>query len=101
MSGGSWNYFYREVEDVAGRLLFEACPLRRALGIKLKHVAKALHDIEWVDSSDYGKGDEIKAIKAALGSDGVTLTADAAVAMIELAIEAGRKAIGTIRDETK
>jgi hypothetical protein len=30
-------------------------------------ISKAMHDIEWVDSSDYGPGDEIEAIEAVFG----------------------------------
>ena len=30
----------------------------------LRIVAKAAHDIEWVDSGDYGPGDEVAAIRA-------------------------------------
>lgn len=30
----------------------------------LNLVAEAAHDIEWVDSSDYGPGDEVEAIRA-------------------------------------
>ena len=67
MSGGSWDYVYLKVEDAADKLCRQDCALRRALGEHLKLVAGALHDIEWVDSSDYGHGDEIKAIKAVFG----------------------------------
>lgn len=73
MSGGSWDYFYEKVEEVASRLQGETDPVRRAFGTHLKKCAKALHDIEWVDSCDMGKGDEVKAIKAALGTDGQSL----------------------------
>ena len=69
MSGGSWNYFYGQLEDVASRLQCEHDPIRKAFGYHLQKCAKALHDIEWVDSSDYGHGDEVMAIKAALGTD--------------------------------
>ena len=70
MSGGSWDYFYGRLEDVASRLQCERDPLRKAFGAHLQKCAKALHDIEWVDSCDYSPGDEVEAIKAVLGSDG-------------------------------
>lgn len=69
MSGGSWEYFYSRLEDVAQRLRGCECPYRKALGAKLQLAADALHDIEWVDSCDYGKGDDIKRLKLALGED--------------------------------
>ena len=49
-------------------------------------MAKALHDIEWVDSADYGPGDDTEAIRACLSS-GATLEA-----AVEAAHEA-RKAL--------
>lgn len=41
--------------------------LRKRFAAHLKLVAKALHDIEWVDSADYAPGDEDEAIQACLG----------------------------------
>jgi hypothetical protein len=68
MSGGSHDYAYAKVEE------FDACShhdtaLRRAFSAHLKLVAKAMRDIEWVDSCDDGEGTEVKAIKDALGPD--------------------------------
>lgn len=67
MSGGSYDYLYSKVEDAADRLRGQNNPLRRAFGVHLKAIAKALHDIEWVDSCDTSPGDEVPAIKKALG----------------------------------
>lgn len=65
MSGGSYDYIYRNIEDVADRLSDKNhSPLRRAFAKHLKLVAEAMHDIEWVDSGDYGTGDDVKAIEA-------------------------------------
>jgi hypothetical protein len=63
VSGGSWNYFYRDLENIAKRLLStdtdESCAAQRiALGALLAKVSKALHAIEWVDSYDWCDGDE-------------------------------------------
>lgn len=64
MSGGSMNYLYRQLEDEAP---FDICSAERmAFAAHLRLVAKALHDIEWVDSGDYGPGDENDAIRACL-----------------------------------
>ena len=62
MSGGSWDYLCFKVDEAADRLVNSKDPLRKAFGIHLDLVAKALHDIEWVDSGDTSPGDERKAI---------------------------------------
>ena len=67
MSGGSYNYTYSQVQDMAEELQRSRNPMRRTFGNHLLKVAEALHDIEWVDSGDYGDGDDLKAIQAVLG----------------------------------
>lgn len=71
MSGGSYDYIYSRIEDI--RIQGQDTDPRRAAFQKLLHlVAKAMHDIEWVDSCDYGPGDDHKAIDAVfafMGSD--------------------------------
>lgn len=67
MSGGSWDYVYSRIDDIADRLLCSSTRTsctdeRRALGRVLKLAAAAMHDIEWVDSCDYSDGDEREAI---------------------------------------
>lgn len=69
MSGGSWDYVCFRIDEAAERLKRERCPYRRALGEKMLLIGKAMHDIEWVDSCDYGPGEELEAIKTALGND--------------------------------
>lgn len=66
MSGGSWDYSYHRVEELASRFSMERAPLRRAFGAHLYKVAKALKDVEWVDSADFCPGDEEAAIRAVL-----------------------------------
>lgn len=65
MSGGSMNYLYSKILNDSEFPL--DTPERIAFAAHLKLVAQALHDIEWVDSGDYGPGDENKAIRAAIG----------------------------------
>ena len=72
MSGGSYDYAYFKVEEFARSLRCNT-PQRKAFRTLCDKVAKAMHDIEWVDSCDYGEGDDIKAINAALGTDGPSL----------------------------
>lgn len=68
MSGGSYDYAYYKVQDMAQSLANKTqTPLRRAFAKHLKLVAEAMHDIEWVDSGDCGPGDEEQAIRAVLG----------------------------------
>jgi hypothetical protein len=66
MSGGSMNYLYSKIEYDAS--FEENTPERIAFAAHLQKVVQALHDIEWVDSGDYGPGDENKAIRACLSS---------------------------------
>ena len=64
MSGGSMGYLYSRIEMDAD--FAQDTPERKAFAEHLKLVVKALHDIEWVDSCDYGPGDEVPAILACL-----------------------------------
>ena len=68
MSGGSWDYVTYKFQDVADRLKEEKDTLRRALGGHIELIVKAMRDIEWVDSGDYGPGDEVESIKKVLKS---------------------------------
>lgn len=65
MSGGSYDYAYSRVEELACAIRCDS-PLRRAFCDHLRLVAKALHDIEWVDSYDTAPGSEDAAIRACL-----------------------------------
>jgi hypothetical protein len=77
MSGGSLDYIYYRVEDVAETIKDRAeTPLQKAFAEHLLKVAKALHDVEWVFSGDYGEGDDAEAIKAVLGPDYKSRTMD-------------------------
>jgi hypothetical protein len=69
MSGGSWDYITHRIDELADRLQSEKDPLRRLMGQRVSLLAKAIHDIEWVDSGDYSEGDDIEAINAFLWDD--------------------------------
>ena len=69
MSGGSWNYQYHEFEELAQKLSTQPDYKRRSMAVKVAQLATAMHDIEWVDSGDYGDGDEVKSIDLFLGAD--------------------------------
>lgn len=62
MSGGSWNYFYIQLEEVAERLAIDECPHRKMFAAHLEKCAEAMRSIEWVDSGDYGPGRELEDI---------------------------------------
>jgi hypothetical protein len=96
VSGGSWDYFYSRLEDVAGRLIDSQQADRRALGRMLMKASEALHDIEWVDSGDYGPGDDKATIAAALGGP----RAAAALELQELIAE-GQRIAGEIDSARK
>jgi hypothetical protein len=87
MSGGSMNYLYSKLDYDA--TFSTNTPERIAFRKHLARVAKALHDIEWVDSGDYGPGDENEAIRARLGDSMV----------MEAAIEAAEEAARVLRAE--
>lgn len=90
MSGGSMDYLYSRIESDAN---FELnTPERRAFKAHLEKVVKALHDIEWVDSGDYGQGEETEAILACLS--------DSAVLLAPL-VEEGYKVLKAISKEIK
>lgn len=70
MSGGSYNYEYARVEQSADDIETHTenlTPLRQRFADHLRLVAKAMHDIEWVDSYDYSLGREDEAIRKVLG----------------------------------
>ncbi len=69
MSGGSMNYLYSRIQSDLS--FSENTPQRKAFMAHMQLVIKALHDIEWVDSSDYGEGDENEAIMTCIGERGV------------------------------
>lgn len=68
MSGGSLQYACYKVAQIADDIDSRAeNDLHRAFAEHLRKVSKALHDLEWVWSCDYGEGDEVEAIRAVLG----------------------------------
>ncbi len=87
MSGGSMNYLYSKLEYEA--TFVADSPERRAFARHLKLVATALHDIEWVDSGDYGPGDENAAIRACLGG----------AVMLSTVLEMAKEAVATLQAE--
>lgn len=80
MSGGSYDYFYSQLEELYIRN--QDSDIRRACVQKVVDaLAKAMYEIEWVDSGDKSQGDENKAIDellAVLGGDPVTIMKAAA-----------------------
>jgi len=96
MSGGSYDHFYYRVEQMADDLKANT-PLRQAFRTHLRKVAKACHDIEWVDSGDCGPGDEDKAIRECLGEACDFLCLQEATEAAEVAATELTKAIATAK----
>ena len=87
MPGGSMNYLYSKLEYDA--TFTRNTVERKAFAKHLELVVKALHDIEWVDSSDYGPGDEVAAIRACLHP----------AVLLETALENAREAVAALQAE--
>lgn len=84
------NYLYSRIEsDLTFRM---DTPNRKAFYDHMQKVVKALHDIEWVDSSDYGPGDEDAAIMACISPADVLVRAIEDANMARYALEAALKA---------
>lgn len=97
MSGGSLDYFYGRVDDVAEQIGKQATtPAHRAFAAHLMKVGKALHDIEWLWSGDYGPGDEVAAIMAVIAPADVLAEA---VKSAEIAAEDLRQALSQASGE--
>ena len=67
MSGGSWDYAYQRVQDVADRFRGSRDATRRAFGEHLAKCAEAMRVVEWVDSGDSTSPADTDAIRALLG----------------------------------
>lgn len=92
MSGGSLNYVYHQVEDAARDIAVRAqTPLHRAFAAHMMKVSKALYDIEWLFSGDYGPGQEVEAIRAVVTP----------AAVLETATENARAALSELQDAIK
>jgi hypothetical protein len=92
MSGGSYDYAYYRIEELA-REIRPTTPLRKAFKTLLVKVAKAAHDIEWVDSGDYGPGDEDESILDCLGTNAKALVLTEAIQEAEAVLQTLTKAI--------
>lgn len=68
MSGGHYDHFWFQVDEVSTELKEYDDPLRQAFADHLRLISKALKDIEWVDSGDRSPGDEYEAIRATINN---------------------------------
>lgn len=80
MSGGIYDYNFRYLDQLADDIECRTrdrakgdypiephvVALRARFVALLRLCAKAAHDVEWVDSGDYGDGDEVAAIEAVM-----------------------------------
>lgn len=60
MSGGSYNYKYQQIQELADMLSPQRGsfqPIRDRMAKALREISQQCHDIEWIDSCDYGEDD--------------------------------------------
>lgn len=62
MSGGSYDYTCFKIRDLSENIISKNDPRRIAFKKLLMLVSEAAQAIEWVDSCDFGPGDEHKPI---------------------------------------
>lgn len=63
MSGGSYDYLCWKMDEAARQLQHKGQPAYRiAFGNLMRLCAKAMHDVEWVDSGDMGRGDDKESV---------------------------------------
>ncbi len=60
MSGGSYDYMYTKLNDLADMLdpqimQDENLLIRRRTAAALRELSNQCHDIEWIESGDYGR----------------------------------------------
>ena len=67
MSGGSYDYAYAKVSDMAENMRHLDRPERRKFRDLLLRVAKAMEAVEWEDSGDTSREATTKAIDEVLG----------------------------------
>ena len=96
MSGGSWDYQYCQLQELAQKLSTQADYRRRAMAIKVAQLATAMHDIEWVDSGDYSEDGDIEAIDIFLGADRHRLSIEELERNAKVVLEDLKKELGNI-----
>ena len=70
MSGGSLEYAYSKLSYIADDVeRLATTPLQKAFVKHLRDVSKALHDLEWVFSGDYGDGDEVESLRKVINKE--------------------------------
>ena len=72
MSGGSYNYFYSQLDNFIYEFSKNASsPERKAFLSHLILIKEAIHDIEWVDSGDSSPSQENKAIMKCISNQDI------------------------------
>jgi hypothetical protein len=88
MSGGAYDYMYYKVENFAKNLKgTELNPIRKAFQQHLFKVAKAMYEIEWVDSGDKAPGDEYSAINECISKEESIAMAEDIISILNETIE--------------
>ena len=91
MSGGSWDYAYSRIRDVADRLCRPGQSVeRRAMGAHVQRLSVAMKAVEWLDSGDtIGDTKEIRAFLAGFGDPDKQIAAVVAADLRDLIASAG------------
>lgn len=92
MSGGSLDYVCYRLDDAIDTIERRATTtLHKAFAQHLKDVAKALHDLEWVLSGDYGEGQEINSLRKVVNKE---MELKAATEQAEFALKQLKEVLG-------
>jgi len=91
MSGGSWDYAYSQIRDVADRLCRPGQSAeRRAMGAHAQRLADAMEAVELLDSDDaLDDTEEIRAFLAGFGDPDKQIAAVLAADLRDLIASAG------------
>lgn len=88
------DYLYSRLEHTR---FDTSTPERKAFAKHMQLVAKALHDIEWVDSHEYSPGRENDAIRACLDPGAVL---DALIEHAKETVELMRAEINRVKEKS-
>lgn len=97
MSGGSLDYFYSRVTDIADTIDYRSSePLHRSFSAHLRKVSTALHDLEWMLSCDTSPGDEKAAIMAVISPGDILAPAIEAAVKANTDLDSAMADVGII-----
>ena len=100
MSSRKWDcYEHYKIQRVATDLQMEDSPLRRVLGDELQLFAKAVREIEWVESGDKPAGSEDEFIRYAIGEDADALVLEKVAGDLRATIQLAQDLLEEVTNE--